>query len=40
MAIADQAALIAATKNLMGDSFDKVTDPGFVQAATHFLNIL
>jgi|LGVF01.1.fsa_nt_gb hypothetical protein len=34
MAIADQAALIVATKNLMGDSFDKVTDPGFVGAAS------
>ena len=34
MSIPDQAALIVDVKDLMGDSFDKVTDPGFVQAAT------
>lgn len=34
MAIADQEELIEFTKNLMGDSFDKVSDSGFEQAAT------
>lgn len=33
MAIANQVALIAAVKNLMGTSFDKVSDEGFIRAA-------
>jgi hypothetical protein len=33
MAIANQAALIVIVKNLMGTSFDKISDSGFVSAA-------
>lgn len=34
MAIANQAALIVIVKNLMGTSFDKISDNGFINAAT------
>jgi len=34
MAIANQAALIVTVKNLMGTSYDKISDNGFIGAAT------